>query len=162
MNATDPSGEASVSCVQVDNEPPVCTIKKPKVKGISLTITCSFTLWDGSSLRYNNYFSFEGDLHGFINSEKAVLSQIKELTGYDLVKKNVKIDPTTGEPLAATGGLGKNRRENKAARAARNRAERITGKKFTAKQKKRFHDEISGQDFDYDEMVEVAKEILGN
>jgi len=54
--------------------------------------------------------------------------------------------------------------KNKQARDARKQAERETGKKFSDSpgSKKRFHDEISKEGIDdFEELVEIAKEVLG-
>jgi Na+/glutamate symporter len=68
-----------------------------------------------------------------------------------------------GNVLCAKGGgssFGGNQRENKQANDAKNQAERITGKQFTPALERKFHDEITGQGYGYQELVQIALEVL--
>ncbi len=56
--------------------------------------------------------------------------------------------------------FGGNQRENKQANDAKNEAERITRKKFTRAQERVFHDEITGQNEPYHELVKIAVRVL--
>lgn len=65
--------------------------------------------------------------------------------------------------LCSQGGgssFGGNQRENKQANDAKNEAERMTGKKFTRAQERVFHDEITGQNYGYHELVQIAVQVL--
>jgi RHS repeat-associated protein len=68
-----------------------------------------------------------------------------------------------GNVLCSKGGgpsFGGNQRENKQANDAKNQAERITGKQFTPALERMFHDEVTGMNYSYQELVQVAVEIL--
>jgi RHS repeat-associated protein len=68
-----------------------------------------------------------------------------------------------GNVLCSKGGgpsFGGNQRENKQANDAKNEAERITGKRFTPAQERIFHDEITGQNYGYHELVQIAVDVL--
>jgi hypothetical protein len=68
-----------------------------------------------------------------------------------------------GNVLCAKGGgssFGGNQRENKQANDAKNQAERITGKQFTPALERMFHDEVTGMNYSYQELVQTAVEIL--
>jgi hypothetical protein len=56
--------------------------------------------------------------------------------------------------------FGDNQRQNKQANDARQAAERITGKRFTPAQERKFHDAITGQGLGYHDLVEIAVEVL--
>jgi hypothetical protein len=49
---------------------------------------------------------------------------------------------------------------NKQANDAKNQAERIIGKRFTPALERMFHDEITGMNYSYQELVQIAVEIL--
>jgi RHS repeat-associated protein len=68
-----------------------------------------------------------------------------------------------GNVLCAKGGgssFGGNQRENKQANDAKNQAERITGKQFTPALERMFHDEVTGMNYSYQQLVQTAVEIL--
>jgi hypothetical protein len=66
----------------------------------------------------------------------------------------------TGSGGGGGGGGGDNQRQNKQASDAKRAAEQKAGKKFTEAQDRRFHDEITGQEYDYHTLVEIAVGIL--
>jgi hypothetical protein len=68
-----------------------------------------------------------------------------------------------GNVLCAKGSgssFGGNQRQNKQANDAKNQAERTTGKQFTPALERVFHDEITGMNYSYQELVQIAVEIL--
>jgi RHS repeat-associated protein len=68
-----------------------------------------------------------------------------------------------GNVLCAKGGgssFGGNQRENRQASDAKNQAERITGKQFTPALERMFHDEVTGMNYSYQQLVQTATEIL--
>jgi RHS repeat-associated protein len=56
--------------------------------------------------------------------------------------------------------IGGNDRENRQAADARREAERRTGKKFDRDKQRQLHDRITGQDMDYNDLVDEAVEVL--
>ncbi|MGA8027470.1 MAG: hypothetical protein WB992_10005, partial [Bryobacteraceae bacterium] len=56
--------------------------------------------------------------------------------------------------------FGDNQRQNRQANDAKQAAERITGKRFTPAQARKFHDAISGQGLGYHDLVGIAVEVL--
>ena len=68
-----------------------------------------------------------------------------------------------GNILCSRGGgpsFGGNQRQNKQANDAKNEAERRTGKKFTPALERMFHDEITGMNYSYKDLVQIAVDIL--
>jgi hypothetical protein len=62
--------------------------------------------------------------------------------------------------MAGDGTRGDNRAQNKQFEDAKKQAEREAGRKMTPDERRRFHDEVTGQDYGWDDLVEVAKDIL--